>query len=138
MASALDGLETDPKIIGEVVAKQIMDFTMGLLSANQAENSNSELEPEKSSIDEDVFNDALLENPPDFEEVLKKLDYIMKSVKNMKKSIKQMIARNSQNEDSVHKSEENEELDVPENKFTENEVEVLKKVAAKDKLNSDG
>ena len=49
-----------------------------------------------------------------------------------------MIARNSQNEDSVHKSEENEELDVPENKFTENEVKVLKKVAAKDKLNSDG
>ena len=88
MASALDGLETDPKIIGEVVAKQIMDFTMGLLSANQAENSNSELEPEKSSIDEDVFNDALLENPPDFEEVLKKLDYIMKSVKNMKKKYK--------------------------------------------------
>ena len=90
MASAL---ETETKII--------MDKIMELLSANPAENSNSELEPEKSSIDVDVFNDALLVNPPDFEEVLKNLDYIMKSVKNMKKNIKQMIARNSQNEDSV-------------------------------------
>lgn len=139
MASALD---SETKIACEVAARvaanQIMDKIKEIFSVNPAENSNSELEPDKSSIDVDVFNDALLENPSDFEEVLKKLDYIMKSVKNMKKNIKQMIARNSQNEDSVHKSEENEELDVPENKFTENEVKVLKKVAAKDKLNSDG
>ena len=128
MASALD---SETKIACEVAARvaanQIMDKIKEIFSVNPAENSNSELEPDKSSIDVDVFNDALLENPSDFEEVLKKLDYIMKSVKNMKKSIKQMIARNSQNEDSVHKSEENEELDVPENKFTENEVKVLKK-----------
>ena len=86
MASALD---SETKIACEVAARvaanQIMDKIKEIFSVNPAENSNSELEPDKSSIDVDVFNDALLENPSDFEEVLKKLDYIMKSVKNMKK-----------------------------------------------------
>ena len=82
MASALD---SETKIACEVAANQIMDKIKEIFSVNPAENSNSELEPDKSSIDVDVFNDALLVNPPDFEEVLKKLDYIMKSVKNMRK-----------------------------------------------------
>ena len=52
MASALD---SETKIACEVAARvaanQIMDKIKEIFSVNPAENSNSELEPEKSSID---------------------------------------------------------------------------------------
>ena len=45
MASALD---SETKIACEVAANQIMDKIKEIFSVNPAENSNSELEPDKS------------------------------------------------------------------------------------------
>ena len=164
MASSLDNniasgwSENDSKILAEKIMGKLMEFFPPVRAENvepepepepEKEPEGSILndarfensEPEKSLVD--VFNDALcktlLENPSDIEKLQNQLTTIIKNVKNMKKSIKQMIARNSQHEDSVHVSVEHEEVeDVPASKFTENEVVVLKKVAAKDKRNSDG